>query len=203
VETGRTIPNPKRRKLDKELAKLRAQMRGLEGEYGKLALDNKESERPTARGFKIANGNLGQRIRDLRARCEEVLARRRRAPKRIAVEEMDEEERVVCLSPETKHLTDTIKAVAYRAETALVGLLNGDAYARTEEEGRALIREILRTPADVLPDAQAGVLRVRLHGMPNGRSNAAVAHLCHRLNAAQVRYPGTRLRLRYEAVSVP
>ena len=200
VETGRTIPNPKRRRLDKELARLRAEMRGLEGEYGKLALDNKESERPTARGFKIANGELGQSIRELRARCEEVLARRRKEPKRVAVAELDEEDRVVCLSPEAKHLTDTIKTAAYRAETALVGLLNEEAYARTEEEGRALIREILRTPADVLPDTQAGVLRVRLHGMPNGRSNAAVEHLCKRLNAVQVRYPGTRLRLRYEAL---
>lgn len=201
VEAGRTIPNPKRRKLDKELSKLRAEMRGLEGEYGERALDNKESERPTARGFKIANGELGQRIRELRAHCEEVLARRRKEPKRVAVEDMDEADRVVCLSPETKHLTDTIKTVAYRAETALVGLLNEDVYARTEEEGRALIREILRTPADVLPDVKAGVLRVRLYGMPNGRSNAAVEHLCKRLNMAQVRYPGTRLRLRYETLA--
>lgn len=201
AEAGRTIPNPKRRRLDKELAKLRAEMRGQEEEYGQRALDNKESERPTARGFKIANGELGQRIRELRARCEEVLARRRKEPKRVAVEDMDEEDRVVCLSPETKHLTDTIKTVAYRAETALVGVLNEDVYARTEEEGRALIREILRTPADVLPDVKAGVLLVRLHGMPNGRSNAAVEHLCKRLNTAQVRYPGTRLRLRYETLT--
>lgn len=134
-------------------------------------------------------------------RCEEVLARRRKEPKRVAVEDMDEDDRVVCLSPETEHLTDTIKTVAYRVETALVGLLNEDVYARTEEEGRALIREILRTPADVLPDVKAGVLLVRLHGMPNGRSNAAVEHLCKRLNTAQVRYPGTRLRLRYETLT--
>jgi prepilin-type processing-associated H-X9-DG protein len=202
VASGRTIPNPKRRKLDKELVKLRMEIRRLEGEYGERALDNKESERPTARGFKIANGELGQRIRDLRAQCEKILARRGREPKRVAVEDMDEEDRVVQLSPETKHLTDTIKMVAYRAETALTQLL-GSGYARTEEEGRALIREILRTPADVLPDAKAGVLRVRLHGMPNGRSNAAVAHLCEQLNAAQVEFPGSRLKLRYEATFVP
>ena len=115
---------------------------------------------------------------------------------------MDEEDRVVQLNPETKHLADTIKMVAYRAETALTHLLESS-YARTEEEGRALIREILRTPADVLPDAKAGLLRVRLHGMPNRRSNATVAHLCEQLNAAQVRYPGSRLKLHYEATFVP
>jgi len=202
VEAGRTIPNPKRRKLDKELTKRRAEMRRLESEYGQKALDNKESKRPTARGFKIANGEVGKRIRDLRARYKVVLARRRLEPHRVVVEDMDEKDRVVYLSPETKHLTDTIKMVAYRAETALVQML-GPGYARSEEEGRALIREILRAPADVVPDAKSGVLRVRLLGMPNGRSNAAVAHLSERLNAAQIRYPGTQLRLRYEATFVP
>jgi len=73
---------------------------------------------------------------------------------------------MVSLDPETKHLTDTIKMLAYRAETALVGLL-GPAYVRTEEEGRALVREVLRTPADILPDERSGVLRIRLHGLAN------------------------------------
>ena len=67
------------------------------------------------------------------------------------------------LDPETKHPTDAIKMVAYRAETTLVGLLDDDVYARREEEGRVLVREILRAPADVLPDKREGVLRVRLH----------------------------------------
>ncbi len=92
--------------------------------------------------------------------------------------------------------------LAYRTETALVGLLNDKVYARTEEEGRALVREILRTPADVLPDERAGVLRVRLHGLANPRSNAAVRHLCEALNEADISYPGTALRLRYEAPNV-
>ncbi len=106
------------------------------------------------------------------------------------------------LDPETKHLTDTIKMVAYRAETLLVGLLNEKVYARTEEEGRALVREILRAPADVLPDEREGVLRVRLHGLANPRSNAAVRHLCKALNETEIMYPGTRLRLRYEPPNV-
>jgi len=101
------------------------------------------------------------------------------------------------LDPETKHLTDTVKMLAYRTETALVGLL-GPEYARMEDEGRALVRQILRSPADVIPDEGAGMLRVRLHGLANPRSNAAVRHLCEQLNETEVRYPGTRLHMRYE-----
>jgi hypothetical protein len=197
VEAGRTVVNPKRRRLDKELAKVRAELRRLESEYGQQALDNKESRRPTARGFKIANGKLGNRIRELRAEYERLLALRRQQPKRVAVQDLDEEDRIVQLKPEAKHLSDTIKMLAYRAETALVRLLE-PGYARSEEEGRAVVREFLRSPADVLPDTQAGLLRVRLHGMPNGRSNIALAQLCQRLNAAQVKYPDTELTLHFE-----
>ena len=202
VEAGRTVVNPKRRRLDKQLAKLRAQLRRLESEYGQQAMENKESRRPTVRGFKIANGKLGSRIRELRDEYKRLLALRRQQPKRVAVEELDEEDRIVQLKPEAKHLADTIKMLAYRAETALVRLLE-PGYARSEEEGRALIREFLRSPADVLPDTQAGVLRVRLHGMPNGRSNIALAQLCQRLNEAQVKYPGTELTLHFDSLVEP
>lgn len=197
----KTIPNPKRGNLEKKLKKLKVELQKLEKEYGARAFENDESRRPTARGFKIANGKLGREIRALREKCLRLKKRIKALPDRIVASDA-EGQRIVKLDPETKHLTDTIKMLAYRAETALVGLLNDKVYARTEEEGRALVREILRAPADVLPDEQAGVLRVRLHGLANPRSNAAVEHLCEVLNEAKIRYPGTRLHLRYEAPNV-
>ena len=200
AETDHTVPNPKYKRLEKELAKVRMELRRLEGEYGQRAFDNKETERPTVRGFKIANGELGGRIRELLAQEDILRAKRSKIPKRIAVSELDEEDRIVQLNPETKHLTDTIKMVAYRAETALVHLLGSD-YARTEEEGRALVRDIIRTSADIVPDKTANVLRVRLHGLANWRSNIAVARLCKHLNDARVRYPGTSLTVQYEALN--
>jgi len=196
----RTIPNPKRAKLEKKLGKLKSELQKLEKDYGARAFENDESLRPTARGFKIANGKLGREIRALRHKCLRLKERIGSLPERIAAADA-EGQPIVKLDPETKHLTDTIKMLAYRAETALVGLLNDKVYARTEEEGRALVREILRTPADVLPDEREGVLRVRLHGLANPRSNEAVRHLCEALNATEISYPGTRLRLRYEAVN--
>jgi transposase len=201
VDPSRSIPNPKRRKLEKRLASMRLQLQKLQTEYGARALDNEESRRPTARGFKIANGRLGTEIRALNERCRLLKERISALPKRVAVGEV-EGETMVSLDPEVKHLTDTIKMVAYRAETTLVGVL-GPAYARTEEEGRALVREILRASADILPDEGAGVLRVRLHGLANPRSNEAVKHLCEQLNELDITYPATALRLRYEPGFVP
>jgi transposase len=197
----RTVPNPKRAKLGKKLAKLKAALGRLEKDYGAKAFENKESVRPTARGFKIANGELGREIRDLRRRGARLKERIKTLPERVAVPEV-EGKPIVKLDPETKHLTDTIKMLAYRAETALVRMINDKVYTRTEEEGRALVREILRATADVLPDNDEGVLRVRLHGLANPRSNAAVRHLCEALNNKEIAYPGTRMRVRYEAPEV-
>ena len=201
VDPARSIPNPKRRNLEKRLASMRLQLQKLQTEYGARALENEESRRPTARGFKIANGRLGTEIRALSERCRRLKERISALPKRVAVGEA-EGETMVSLDPETKHLTDTIKMVAYRAETALVGVL-GPAYTRTEEEGRALVREILRASADIVPDEGAGVLRVRLHGLANPRSNEAVKYLCEQLNELDITYPATALRLRYEPGFVP
>jgi len=112
-----------------------------------------------------------------------------------------DEAEIVRLAPEAKHLTDTLKMVAYRAETGLLRCLTPH-YAHTEEEGRALIREMLLTSADLLPEADHHRLRVRLHSLANPRSNEALAKLCAALNALQIRYPGTDLMLVYEAPGV-
>ena len=109
---------------------------------------------------------------------------------------MLDEAAIVRLAPETKHLTDTIKMVAYRAETALVRSL-APHDAKTEDDGRALIREMLLSSADIVPDGQR--LLVRVHALANPRSNEALTHLCDTLNALAVRYPGTDLTLVYQA----
>jgi len=64
----RTIPNPERRALDKEIRTARADLARLECEYGAAAANNAERHRPTMRGFKIAHGSLGKQLREARAR---------------------------------------------------------------------------------------------------------------------------------------
>ena len=98
-------------------------------------------------------------------------------------------------------MTDTIKIVAYRAETALVRSLTPH-FAETEDDGRALIREILLTSADILPHSEDHRLLVRLHSLRNPRSNEALAKLCEMLNAREIHYPGTDLQLVYQAPGV-
>lgn len=199
ADPDRTVPNPERKALRKQLAEARATLKALEQAYGHAARTNPEGRRPTMRGFKIVHGALGQQISAQEHACRQLKARIAALPERVPVKAIVEEGEIVMLAPEAKHLTDTIKMVAYRAEAALVRCL-APHYAKTEDEGRALIREMLSASADIVPDAQC--LRIRLHSLANPRSNQALAHVCATLNALELQYPGTTLTLVYEAPGV-
>jgi hypothetical protein len=201
ADPDRTVPNPARKALRKQLAEARAALKALEQTYGHAAHENPEGRRPTMRGFKIAHGALGQQIRAQERACDALTARIAALPERVPITTLMDEREIVKLAPEAKHLTDTIKMVAYRAETGLVRLL-APHYAKTEDEGRALIREMLASSADILPDLAAKRLRVRVHALANPRSNEALAGLCDTLNALEVQYPRTDLTLAYEGPGV-
>ena len=201
ADPERMVPNPQRKDLAKALAKNQAALKELQQAYGAKALTNPEGQRPTMRGFKIAHADLSQQIRTQQAEGHALKKQLAALPQRVPVKEVVAEAEVVKLAPEAKHLTDAIKMVAYRAETALVRVL-APHYARTEDEGRALIREVLLSAADLLPQPEQHRLVVRPHSLANPRSNAALAHLCETLNALDVTYPGTDLKLVYEGPHV-
>jgi hypothetical protein len=201
ADPERTIPNPERKELAKALRASRAALKELEQAYGQQARANREAQRPTMRGFKIAQARLSRQLREAEAKCEELRARLAQMPKRVPLNAVLDEAEIVKLAPEAKHLTDTIKMLAFRAETALVRCLtlNG---VRTEDDGRALVREMLLSSADIVPQAQEQRLLVRVHSLANPRHNKALAKLCETLNTLELRYPGTDLTLVYEAPPV-
>src|ERR1700674_3923141 len=143
----RTIPNPERRALDKEIRAARVDLARLEREYGAAAADNAEPRRPTMRGFKIAHGRLGKQLRTARARVAQLFEQRRDVAKRVEVRDLSERA-VVKLATELKHLTDIIKMAAYQDESDLVILLRPH-YARVDQEGRTLLHELFAAAGDI------------------------------------------------------
>ena len=103
------------------------------------------------------------------------------------------------LSTQSKHLIDTIKIVAYRAETAMARIARQK--MTRHDDARSLLRAIYNTEADMVPDMEANTLTIRLHPLANNSSDQAVRHLCEELNRTETVFPGTELRLIYELVS--
>ncbi len=189
----RTVPNPARKKLDTEIRAARAVVATSEQAYGAAALDNPEARRPTMRGFKIAHGKIGQELRAARERLAALHARRRGLPKRVELRDASDGA-VLKLATERKHLTNLIKMVAYQAESDLIALL-APHYARTDEEGRTLLHELFRAPADLrVSDAE---LHLTLGSLSSPHRSFAVQAICEALNETATLFPGSCLRLRF------
>jgi hypothetical protein len=189
----RTVPNPKRRALDKQVRAARAELAQIERQYGSAAADNPEQHRPTMRGFKIAHGRLGQQLRVARERLRKLLAQRGRLPKRVEVRDLSERT-LVKLATERKHLTDLIKMLAYQAESDLLNLLQSH-YRRAEQEGRTLLHELFASAGDIHVTAEE--LRIILAPMSSPHRTRAVQALCELLDQTATAFPATRLRLRF------
>jgi hypothetical protein len=198
ADPERSVPNPAIKEKRKQLEQLRAQLATAQRAYGEKALDNPERQRPTMRGFKIAHGRLAAEIRRLRARCAQLAAEIQALPKRVPTRQLLDGQDVVRLEQQRKVITDTVKMVAYRAETQLANLV-GPLLPYRGDEARSFLKKVFQLPADLLPDPKGGRLVVRLYAMANPRSNRALAALCEVLNQLEVTYPGTALRLVLEA----
>lgn len=189
----RTVPNPERRTLDKEIRSARVEVAKLEQAYGAAAVDNPEGRRPTMRGFKIAHGKIGKELRAARDRLAELRARRRVLPERVDVRDVSDGA-VVKLATERKHLTNLIKMLAYQAESDLLAFLSRH-YARSDDEGRTLLHELFRAAADI--DVTDTELRVTLHPLSSPHRTLAVQALCETLTETAMTFPGSHLRLRF------
>jgi len=112
---------------------------------------------------------------------------------------MDKDRQYNRLKKESKYFINIIKMVAYRAETALYRQI-APYYKNAGKDGRMIIKEIMNTPADMLPDNNTQTLTVRLHPLSTPRANEAAKKLCEILNESKTKYPNTNLTLFYETI---
>jgi hypothetical protein len=189
----REVPNPAWAALDAQLRQAHARLDRLQAEYGLEALTNLEDQRRTMRGFKTAQGKLGQKIWTAWQRILQLEKRRTAVPRRVPVQALTEKP-VVKLAPERKHLTNLIKMVAYQAESDLLRLVTPH-YQRAGQEGRTLLQSALASAADL--QVAKNELCVTLATQSSPHRTRAIAALCEKLNQTKIIYPGSRLRLRY------
>ena len=149
--------------------------------------------------FEKEKAALHEEIICLQKDLDKLKEKRKSTPKHISFAQLPEEHKFKGLSTKSKHFIDTIKMIAYRAETAM-SLVLRDWMARGEDT-RSLLRSIYSTEADIIPDKETGTLRVRLHHLATHSADETLRKLCNFLNETETRFPGTNLRLVYELVS--
>jgi hypothetical protein len=184
------VVNPAWRALEVEVRQARHTERRLQAAVTKSALDDAAQIDKKAEAFEAMQAAQAQLL--------QLRLQRKQTPRKVTIDSLPEDQRPDELLPLGKMFCDTVKMIAYRAETAMVGLLRR--HLKNEAEARALIRDLLVASADIEPDDLAKTLTIRIHHLANPAQNKAVAALLHDLNEQAFCHPETAARMIYALV---
>ncbi|MDY0166815.1 MAG: hypothetical protein RBS80_09745 [Thermoguttaceae bacterium] len=179
---------------DRQSRSAKGKLTQRQARFAALTLQSEADETKTAR-WERQKADLREEIEQLEHEVHSLKEQMAGMSRHLAWDDFPADAKFERLAPSRKRLTDTVKLVAYRAETAMSGLLREE--LRRGDDSRSLLRDLFRSDADIIPDGAGRVLEVRLHTLANPRFNRAVQHLLCHLNATERAYPGTDFRLRY------
>lgn len=191
------IVNPAYRRADQSVRRERAKLVRLQASLTAHTLPEAPSPQQLER-FAERGADLREKIQAQTAVLQQQKEKRGQLVQKIQLKELPEHERYRQLCPESKHFIDTIKMIAYRAESALAGGLVE--HLQRGDDKRALLRRVFVTPANLRPDYEQKTLTVELHRLGSPLQDAAVAQLCAELTATETLFPTTDLRLIYRQI---
>ena len=194
-----TVLNPAWREINREVRKKHVEAKRYQELQQSVSLTQPLSEAAVLH-YEQHQGQLQERIEQLKPVLDQLKKQRKETPRQIPVKDLPEQDRFTRLRTERKYFIDTIKMIAYRAETSMAATVR-EKLARCDD-ARALLRQIYNTEVDLIPDLNMKTLTVCLHHLTQAAHDTAVAYLCEELTATETTFPGSDLRLVYKLGSV-
>jgi hypothetical protein len=194
IDLEKTVVNPQYRKLNHQLKKLREKKQRIGSKFYPLVeqvMDGILEEMP-----EITDKQMQYKLL-LEQYCQEeniLLVERKKLQPRVTLAQMPLQERYNKLKTESKILMNVIKMICYRAESSVASLIS-PYLENAEKEKRMLIKQIIKTNADIIPDYQNNTLTVVLYSLSATRFNHAAINLTELLNQTETFFPGTNLRM--------
>ena len=188
VEADAWVVNPACRTIGKALKQARNSVGNLRR---KLALQADAGSAP-ARALEARIQTCDQTIQGL-------LLARKVTDQHILAGELSPEARLQALPQPLRLLLDTLRMLAYRAETAMTTAVAPA--LDNPDTARSLLKSLFQADASLHPDESAGTLTVRLLHQPTRAQDRALAPLLDELNRTRTVFPGTHLRLVYRMLS--
>jgi hypothetical protein len=192
VSESTEVVNPAYRQLDSQIKSSQGKLNRLLARFATLTLDA-PIEPEKVEPFLQKKTDCQEAIEAFQEQIKTFKQQRKQIPHHIKVNELPEKDQFEQLSTQSKHFIDTIKMIAYRAETAMANLLR-ETLTRPDEV-RSLLRAIYSSEADLIPDHEQGTLTIRLHYLANRSYDVAIQKLCDELNTTETQFPRTNLRM--------
>jgi hypothetical protein len=200
IDENKEVVNPGHRRLSHALKKLREKISRQKAYFYPLAEKAMDKTLDNIEGLYKQQADHAEQLQLLQQQERELVIQLKDVPNRIKLSQMPSESRYNKLHTESKLFMNIIKMICYRAETTFANLLQ-EYLSRATEEKRMLVKQIINTAADLLPDYENKKLVIVLHSLSAPRFNAAVEKIIPLLNDTQTVFPGTDLVLVFKATS--
>jgi hypothetical protein len=198
ISDAEVTVNPAWRTMNNEVRKLHTVLRKERARFAAVSLTEPLSDAEVER-YTSGQARQQEKIEQLQRELDEIKKLRKTTPHHIPVKDLPEKDRFTRLLPERKHFIDTIKMIAYRAETSMVSIIR-EKLGRADD-ARSLLLQIFDTEVDLVPDLAANTLTVRLHHLTQAAHDEVARHLCEQLNATETIFPDTNLRIIFKVGS--
>jgi hypothetical protein len=193
------VVNPAYRDLDGQVRSKQGKLNRLLASFGAMHFAGTLDDEKLG-PFLHKKADLQEAIEQQKSVVEALKKARKETLHHIDVHDLPEDQQFKQLSTQSKHLVDTIKMTAYRAETAMANSLREN--MSHPDEVRTLLRALYQTEADLLPDLEKQTLTIRLHHLANVMSDNVIEKFCTELNATETRFPRTNLRMVFKVGSI-
>lgn len=200
IDLQSEIVNPAHRKINYQIKKEREKLQRLKATLLNTVKLNTETQLDEFKTRVETKAILLEQIETKQKVLTQLIEERKNTNQKIKLADMPEEARINKLKTESAYFMSTLKMICYRAETSIANLLSG-VYGRYTEEKRMLIKNIISTPADIIPNNSDKTLTIKLHSLNTPKNNELINQICKTLNETETIYPGTNLRLIYESIA--
>jgi hypothetical protein len=185
------IPNPERKRLDRQITELRKQAAKLKAALGDAVLEEPKGDARSVHGLKVAQGGAVGQLRALERKIDRIVTARDALPRQIRLAESGTTREVMRL--EHKAIVDRIKITAYNAEEWLLDRLI--CHYPHQDDVRDLLRSFAELSGEIHTTDHGVIITLDPPDTPIHRR--ALRGLVEDLNHIGVTYPGTDIPVTY------
>jgi hypothetical protein len=194
-----SVINPEYKELDREHKKILSLLNKSKMKYAQISLQDKEMSEKEMERFIKKKSEKKTEIEDLEKEKMEIIQKKKNTKKKIPFGDLDDNQKFDTSVNERKFFLDTIKVIAYRAETAMCNTIKKQ--MSNPEQARSLIRKLYSADADIETDYLNNMLTVKIHSTNHWADDKILQNLCDNLNQTQTVFPATNLTIQFKLVT--
>jgi hypothetical protein len=187
------IINPEYRSLDQQHKQISAGLHNAKIKFAEISLQNKELSEKEMNKYLQKKAECQQKIKDLENDRLTVIEKKKSVDKKILFKELNDNQKFNTSLNERKFFLDTLKIIAYRAETALCNIIKKE--MASPEQARSMIRKFYTSDADIHEDKVNNLLIVNVHRTNHWYQDNILEKLCNILNQSETVFPSSNLTL--------